>query len=100
MNQDTVSRLSGLQIAVLAFLASAGVAVAVYFGLRRGRIPGRFSSGRTTRHTDVPGESGRPSHAADTPHHFSEDLIVPGFTHTGDEIAEQDAEQGRSSEGV
>ena len=34
---------------------------------------------------------------AQMPHHFSEDLLVPGLTHSGTEIAQQ---EGRNPEGV
>jgi hypothetical protein len=37
---------------------------------------------------------------AEIPQHFSEDLVVPGFTETGAEIVKQDREEGRSPEGV
>lgn len=37
---------------------------------------------------------------AEVPHHFTEDLIVPGFTETGADVERQDDEDGRSPEGV
>jgi hypothetical protein len=41
-----------------------------------------------------------PAQSSDVPSHFSEDLIIPGLTHTGQEILEQDLQQGRSPDGV
>jgi hypothetical protein len=34
------------------------------------------------------------------PNHFTENLLVPGFTHTGPEIEQHDDSEGRSPEGV
>jgi hypothetical protein len=34
------------------------------------------------------------------PNHFTENLVVPGVTHTGSEIAQHDDLEGRSPEGV
>jgi hypothetical protein len=38
--------------------------------------------------------------SASIPHHFSEDLVIPGFTATGADIVRQDDREGRSPEGV
>ena len=37
---------------------------------------------------------------AEVPHHFTETLLVPGYTFTGEQILEQDDADGRSPEGV
>ena len=100
MRDQSVSGLSGLQLAGLALLTSTVVAVAIYFGLRRKPVLISPSLDQSTQHTEESALPERPSRATGTPNHFSEDLIVPGLTQTGDEIAEQDAKQGRSTEGV
>ena len=38
--------------------------------------------------------------SAERPAHFSEDLLIPGLTHTGAEIEAGDEEEGRHPEGV
>lgn len=38
--------------------------------------------------------------SASVPHHFTEDLIIPGFTETGQQVEEQDDTLQRSPEGV
>jgi len=37
---------------------------------------------------------------AQMPDHFTENLLVPGITHPGSEIAQHDDSEGRSPEGV
>ena len=112
MDQPTVDRLGRLnryQIAALAFITSAVAAVAVLLAIRR------FLFTQTPESSVAPAADRR---AEDTfsdsmeqpdtpeamgtaiPHHFSEDLIVPGLTKTGPEILQDDDQDGRSPEGV
>lgn len=112
MNQptlDRLGRLNGFQIAALAFLTSATAAVAVLLTLRR------FLFARAPEQSDDP-DSGpdaaqAPSYdmqqpetpeamATVVPHHFSENLVVPGLTKTGLEILQDDDRNGKSPEGV
>lgn len=41
-----------------------------------------------------------PQMPSQVPHHFTENLLVPGFTETGQQVEEEDDTQGRSPEGV
>lgn len=91
MNQEqvkTLGTLNGYQVAGLAFVASAVAAVATLVVLRRTILRRPDAAAEALTATDG------------VPHHFSENLIIPGFTATGEQIADQDAEEGRSPEGV
>jgi len=93
---DRLGELNGYQIAGLAALASTVAALAVVFILRRTGILGAPAIAPEGRiHAGVP-------HSADseTPRHFSEELLVPGKTFTGTQVAEQDRSEGQSPEGV
>ena len=93
---DRLGELNGYQIAALAILASTLAALGVLYALRRigilgaPPVPPEFATQPAVPH----GQEER------TPDHFTEELLVPGITHTGEEIAEQDRENGRSPEGV
>lgn len=99
MEQDTVTVkkvLNAYQIAGLALATSTFVAVAVLVVLRRTILS------RPT--TDDSAGTGAAQPAVDTeipsqtPRHFSEDLIIPGFTETGSDIL-KDQDEGRPSAG-
>ena len=92
------SPMGAVGIAGLALVTSTIAALVVLFGLRRllGRAPTERLTG--TGQTVQPAVDAQM--AADMPEHFSEDLVIPGFTQTGIDIEEQDAQSGRSSEGV
>jgi hypothetical protein len=93
---DRLGDLNAYQIAGLALVASTLAALGVVFLLRRSGIlgspalPPNFDKQPAVPHSPETG----------TPHHFSEELLVPGITYTGEEVAQQDAEVGRSPEGV
>ncbi len=101
MNQDSIDKLSELnkyQIAGLAVLGSTLAALSVVFTLRRFGLIGRHVAPEAV---DGPGQT--PAGAimsSEIPHHFSEDLLVPGLTYTGAEVQQQDDHDGRSPEGV
>jgi hypothetical protein len=90
-----LARLNAYQIAGLALLTSTVAAVSVLIAIRfalnddasveKPREPDLATDTRT---------NGR------TPDHFSEDSVVRGFTGTGPDVLRQDAERGRSPEGV
>jgi hypothetical protein len=82
-----LAALNGYQVAGLAFLASAAAAIATLVVLRRTIL---------RRPATAPGAAA----PSGVPNHFSEDLTIPGFTATGEQIAEQDANEGHSPEGV
>jgi hypothetical protein len=93
---DRLGDLNAYQIAGLALVASTVAALGVVFLLRRSGIlggpalPPGFETQPAVPHNPEPG----------TPDHFTEELLVPGITFTGKEVAQQDAEVGRSPEGV
>jgi hypothetical protein len=94
MNREQVkglARLNGYQVAGLAFAASAVAAIATLVILRR-----------TILRRPEPAAPSLWEHPVDgpPPKHFSENLIIPGFTETGEQISRHDAEEGHSSEGV
>ncbi len=101
MNQDGIDKLSDLnkyQIAGLALLGSTLAALSVIFTLRRFGLVSRRVAPEAM---DAPGQT--PDGAvmsSEIPHHFSEDLLVPGLTYTGAEVQQQDDHDGRSPEGV
>lgn len=80
-----LAALNGYQVAGLAFVASAVAAVVTLVVLRR-----------TILRPPPEAENTPPGAAV----HFSEDLTIPGFTSTGEQIADRDANEGRSPEGV
>lgn len=83
--------LKSYQMGALGIVVSTVIAGAMVLLLRKTAFaPSEYWS---------PGDSETGAPAA-TPHHFSETLVVPGFTETGEEIAEQDAVFGQAPEGV
>lgn len=92
---DRLSGLSALQIALLAMAASTVAAVGTLLGLRRLGIVRKSSGTREGAVRAVPGRTGAPF-----PHHFSEEIVVPGITSTGTDVQGQDEREGRSPEGV
>jgi hypothetical protein len=94
---DRLARLNAYQIAALALVSSSVVAVAVLLLFRRSKL----SQPAVAPEAEIPIQPAISTSApVDIPTHFSEDLLIPGLTHTGAEIAEQDREEGRSTEGV
>jgi hypothetical protein len=96
MEKQTINRhgtLNVYEIAGLAIAASAIAAATVLVAVRR-----------MYRGQELRGSAGMSNQPAidpeQVPQHFSEDLIIPGFTQTGAEIADEDARDGRSHEGV
>jgi hypothetical protein len=93
---DRLAELNGFQLAGLALLASTVAALSVVYALRKigvvsaPGLPPWAASQPAVPHTNHEG----------TPEHFSETLLVPGMTFTGEDVAEQDATEGRSPEGV
>ena len=83
-----LGRMNAYQIAGLAILCSSVAAITVLVAVRR------TVARRTAQNppTAVPFTT--------TPAHFTENMIVPGITQTGTEIAEEDAQLGHSEEGV
>jgi len=83
-----LAALNGYQVAGLAFVASTVAAVTTLIVLRR-----------TILRPPPSGAASSPT-SPDVPGHFSENLTIPGFTATGEQVADQDAREGRSPEGV
>ncbi|GAC1324373.1 MAG: hypothetical protein NVS2B16_04760 [Chloroflexota bacterium] len=93
----TFGQLAG--IAVIAVAGSTIACVSVYLAVRARRT-------RKTPYSeqDAGGTTAQPAVGtitpAGVPHHFSEDLVIPGLTLTGQETIQQDNVLGRSPEGV
>ena len=97
MDQKTLANLKPYQIVGLAILLSTAAALTVAFLLGR-RSPQELPDSTIEQMAPQPavGTAAPP----DVPHHFSEDLVVPGFTETGAEISHDDETEGGSPEGV
>lgn len=107
MERDRLTTRNSLQIAALGVLVSAIVSLGVIFTLRF-LAPGRRRSSDTDEWSNGSGR-GTPAPTqpavdiempATIPHHFTEDVVIPGFTETGQDIELQDDVDGRSPEGV
>lgn len=105
-NRIRLARLNSLQIAGLAVLTSTLAALSVLFAVRLAM--GRHRPVTADVATAMP-ESTAPDTVqpavdsemeARLPHHFTEDLIIPGFTETGQDVLRDDETAGRSPEGV
>jgi hypothetical protein len=93
---DRLAELNGFQLAGLAVVASTVAALSVLYVLRKiGMVGSPPLPPWAASQPAVPHE-----HQDGTPEHFSETLLVPGITFTGEEVAEQDSTEGRSPEGV
>lgn len=93
----TVAQIAG--IAALAVLGSAVAGISVLIAVRSRRA--RIVTGEMEQAARIPTQPAvGTTTAAEVPHHFSEDLVVPGKTLTGQETIEQDNALGRSPEGV
>lgn len=94
-------QLAGL--AGLALMASALVAIGVLYAVRRraGSPTSTTAEGGEQPSSRVPIQPAVETVApAEVPHHFSESLVVPGFTETGMDIERRDDSDGRSPGGV
>jgi hypothetical protein len=107
MERRTLTPTKPYQVAALAglaLLASALVAVGILYAVRsrvRGAPSEQDPSGNPAASTSVPIQPAVDTIApAHVPHHFSESLIVPGFTETGTDVERQDRTDGRSPGGV
>lgn len=100
MEHATSSAPKPLQIASLAGLAtltSSVVAVAVHYAVRmRRRAPRSVTYSADQLEVETVPSPG----SSHTPDHFSEDVILPGFTATGAQVREDGITRGRSPEGV
>lgn len=99
-------------LAGLAFIISAMVSIGVLYAVRKSKQMtangAAHASFAAASNGNLAGTPVTPpiqpavtaQMAAHVPDHFSEELIVPGFTETGQDIERQDEEHGRSPEGV
>jgi hypothetical protein len=86
--------------AVAAIIASSLTALTVIF-LLRWRRQTQAEKRDELQVEQVPIQPAvNTSAPAQVPNHFTENVLVPGITHTGPEIAQQDDSEGRSPEGV
>jgi len=103
MEQESLTTPKPLQmvgLAALAIFTSAAVAIAVLYAVRSRQRSASGSAAQLEVET-IPVQPGvNTSAPVDAPTHFSEDVIVPGFTETGTQVLEDDNALGRSPEGV
>lgn len=92
---DVRAPQGAVSVAALALFGSAIAAIATRYILRRTLL----SSGPRLRPTPVQPAIGKEMPDA-VPSHFTEDLIVPGFTATGADVERQDDVFERSPSGV
>lgn len=102
---DRLARLNAYQLAGVAVATSTGVALAVLLALRRFLFTPAASARAdepetpvSARHSD--GAPYAPQWVEAVPHHFTEELVVPGLTQTGEQVLREDMRNGRSREGV
>jgi hypothetical protein len=116
MNNRTLAELGPLQLAVIAMAASIGSALLVvlvsrlWAGQKEERpqpLPGTTQVRAPERQTDATGADRIPPQPdvetampATAPSHFTEELVIPGFTETGADVERDDETLGRSPEGV
>lgn len=107
MEREPITTKNSLQIAALGVLVSAMVSLSIIFTLRflaasRACSPAMdTSSNGSTRGTPPPIEPAIGIEMpATVPQHFTEDVVIPGFTETGQDVELQDDIDGRSPEGV
>jgi hypothetical protein len=107
MERERLTTKNSLQIAVLGILVSAVVSLGVIFTLRfltggrRRPSDGEEWSNGSTQGTPPPIQPAIGIEMPATiPQHFTEDVVIPGFTETGQDIELQDDIDGRSPEGV
>lgn len=100
MNNRRLAELGPLQLAAIAMAASIASALLVV-------LAGRLWTNNQGSPIDDSGVERIPSQPdvdtampADVPSHFTEELIVPGFTETGADVERDDDTLGRSPEGV
>jgi len=95
MQRNTAVKLNAVQLAALGLAGGTIVSVATYLLVRLLHSP---VTGQGTEAPIQPAVSRQMS--VELPHHFTEDLVIPGITETGIGIERQDDTLGRSPEGV
>jgi hypothetical protein len=108
VNNRTLANLSPLQLGLIALGVSLGSALGVMLVTRMaGGMRGEPADHPESGPSDTAGaERIPPQPEIDTampdvvPSHFSENLVIPGFTETGAQVEQDDDTQGRSPEGV
>lgn len=107
MERERLTTRNSLQIAGLGVLVSAIVSLGVIFTMRF--LTGSQRPSSDTDEWSNGSARGTPPPVqpavgiempATVPHHFTEDVVIPGFTETGQDIELQDDTDGRSPEGV
>lgn len=98
LRDRSLGDLNAYQIAGLAFFISTVAAIGTLLVLRRTVLHERPMPASSDGSPDSASEPGL--EVDSIPRHFSESLIIPGFTATGETVAEADARDGHSAEGV
>ena len=90
MKRDSLRGLGPIQVAGVGILVSATSSLAVYL------ITRKFGAGNP-----VPEQPATDRPITETaPLHFTEEIVVPGITETGEQIEQHDDTLGRSRGGV
>ena len=119
MERERLTARNSLQIAALGVLVSALVSLIVIFAMRfmmRGRaepateqhpadtLPSWTGPQAVPTIPPAGGQAVQPAvdivMPVEVPQHFTEDIVIPGFTETGQDVELQDDTSGRSPEGV
>lgn len=102
MKTDRLTKLGPFHLAagamVFSLLISLMVMAATWLLTRAGSAP--QTEGSSTETPSVVQPELETPISTEPPSHFTEEIIVPGFTQTGAQIAEEDATRGSSPEGV
>ncbi len=108
LSTKKLGELNSYQVAGLAVLASGLTTLGVVLLLRRtvfrAKRPDTHDAGQSWAAPTDGTEAAQPAVGiempAELPRHFTEDLIIPGYTETGQQVSEQDDREGRSPEGA
>lgn len=101
---DRLSKLNPLQLLAIGIGASVLAALAVLFAMgmrRRSMAQSSDPQNPLLYREEVPIQPAVDTvMQADVPQHFTEDVVIPGFTETGMDVEHQDETGGGSPQGV
>jgi hypothetical protein len=100
MNNRKLAQLGPVPLAVIAMAVSLGGALLVLFVTRLWRGAPAPEIDTTGAERIPPQPDVEAAMPAGVPGHFTEELVIPGFTETGADVERDDGALGRSPEGV